>query len=487
LFTVVSSINLTLPDVKTQKLGSADIAWLRMEDPTNPMTIVGLLVFSEPVSIDTIRHLLRERLLIFERFRQKIDMSGDPSWVTDPDFVIEAHVHRAGLPPPGDKEALEEFVGDLMSSPLDLTKAPWQMHLVEDYNGGAVLVARLHHCLGDGIALVHVLLSMADEYFEGFDLSTIPSYGKEKEDLTFVESLVRPVSKTVSGLGRTAGGLLGHAFGIIQKPGKVFDWAKTGMSAAAAASRIALLASDTPTRLKGKVGVLKRVAWSDPIPLADVKSVCVSTGAKVNDVLLSSVAGGLRRYLLAHGDPVADVEIGSVIPVNIRPIERAFDLGNCFGLVFLFLPVGIADPRERLSEVRARMAMIKASAEPAVAFTILQAIGAGPMTLHREVTDLLSSRTSAVMTNVPGPQRQLHMGGYPISGLMFWVPRAGSVGLGVSIISYNGTVRLGVATDARLAPDPQAIVAGLHAEFYELKAAFDGDGPRRPGKKKNQA
>lgn len=473
--------------MKTQKLASADVAWLRMEDPTNPMTIVGMLAFGRPMSIDTIRGLLRERLLIFERFTQKIDFKESPRWVTDPDFVIEAHVHRAGLPPPGDKQTLEEFVGDLMSSPLDLTKPPWQMHLVEDYNGGAVLIGRLHHCIGDGIALVHVLLSMADEYFADFDPSTIPSFGAEPRSQSFLESLVRPVSQTVTGLGRTAGSVLGETFGVIQRPGKLFEWARTGMSAAAAASRIALLASDTPTRLKGQVGVLKRVAWSDPIPLADVKAVCAMTGAKVNDVLLSSVAGGLGRYLLDQGDSVDGVEIGVTIPVNIRPIEHAFDLGNRFGLVFLFLPVGIADPRARLDEVRARMEVIKASAEPAVAFAIIQAIGAGPLALHREVTDLLSSRTTAVMTNVPGPQRLLHMRENPLVNVMAWVPRAGNVGLGVSVISYNGAVRLGVASDARLAPDPQAIIAGLHAEFEELKSSFDGETGSKAGKRKSRS
>jgi diacylglycerol O-acyltransferase / wax synthase len=184
------------------------------------------------------------------------------------------------------------------------------------------------------------------------------------------------------------------------------------------------------------------------------------------------------------GEDVDGVEVGSAIPVNIRPLARAFDLGNKFGLVFLFLPLGIGDARERLREVQQRMEMIKASAEPAVAYAILQAIGAGPALLHREVVDLLSSRTSAVMTNVPGPQEQLHMLGRPLSHLMFWVPRAGTVGLGVSIISYNGTVRLGVATDARLTPDPQAIVRGLHEEFDTLKALSTGDAAAAPGKRK---
>jgi len=457
-----------------QKLGSADAAWLRMETPVNPMTIVGLLVIEQPLGIDALKALLEERLLIFGRFKQKIRIGGSPVWVTDQDFDLDAHVHRVGLPPPGDKPTLEAYVGDLMTAPLDLSKPPWQMHLVEDYEGQEVLVVRLHHTIGDGIGLMHVLLSMADEYFVDFDVSRIPSYGSPVRDPSILETLVAPVGKTISSLGKMAGSVLGGTLGLVQRPGKVFDWAKTSMSVGAAASKIALLAADTPTRFKGEAGVIKKVAWSGPIPLEDIKRVCKSTGAKVNDVLLSSVAGGLRRYLEGQQEPVAEVEIGSAIPVNIRSLSRAFELGNQFGLVFLSLPIGIGDAGERLREIQRRMDQIKASAEPAVAFGILQAIGAGPKALHQTVVDILSSKCSAVVTNVPGPTEQIHFLGKPISHVMFWVPRAGEIGLGVSIISYRGTVRLGVATDARMVPDPQAIITGLHAEFDALKAAFDG-------------
>ncbi len=463
--------------ILAQKLGAADIAWLRMESPRNPMTIVGLMVFREPMAFAGLKDLLEERLLIFSRFRQRINAEGT-TWVTDPAFEVDAHVHRIGLPSPGDQSALEELVGDLMSTPLDLSRPPWQIHHVEDFDGGSVAIVRLHHAIGDGIALVHVLLSMADEYFSDFDPAQIPSYGKPVRDAGLVEQLLRPVGKAVTNVGKVTGEVVGGTLGLVQRPARLFEWAKNGMSVGAAASKIALLAADTETRFKGEVGVSKRVAWSQALPLEDVKAVCRATGAKVNDVLLSSVAGGLRRYFESVGDPVEDVEIGTVIPVNIRPMSRAFELGNHFGIVFLSLPVGIDSAPGRLHEVRRRMEQIKSSAEPAVAFGILQAIGSGPSLLHKQVVDILSAKCSAVMTNVPGPTEELHMGGVPLSHLMFWVPRAGEIGLGVSIISYNGSVRLGVATDARMVPDPQKIIAGLHREFDSLKKAF-GAGSKR--------
>ena len=458
---------------RSQKLGAADVAWLRMESAVNPMTIVGVLGFRERLSVEELKLLTEERLLIFERFRQRVtDFEGTPTWRSDPHFDLDAHVHRAGLPAPGGKAAIEELVSDLMSTPLDLARPPWQFHLVEDFDGGSVLIVRLHHCLGDGIALIHVLISMADENFDPG--RAVPDYGREPHANGLLGSVLKPVGRAINTAGRAVSGTISGGAGIIQRPAKVLDWARQGMSVGAAASKIALLASDSDSRFKRPAGVVKRASWSAPIPLGRVKAIGRGVDAKLNDVLMAAVAGGLRRYFEQHGEPTDGVEVGSVIPVNLRPLESAFDLGNVFGLVFLSLPVGIVDARERLVEIKARMDRIKSSAEPAVAFGILQAIGAGPKLLHEQVVEILSSKVSAVVTNVPGPRERLHLAGNPISRIMFWVPRAGDIGLGVSIISYADEVLLGIATDARMAPDPDALVRGFHDELDALTAEFVG-------------
>lgn len=457
---------------RRQKLGSADVAWLRMESATNPMTIVGLLVFDRPMRARELKRLIEDRFLVFQRFRQCVTgLDGTPAWEDDPHFDLDAHVHRAALPAPGGQEALQELVSDLMSTPLDFSKPPWQFHLVEDYDGGSALIARLHHCIGDGIALIHVLISLADEYFEG---RPVPGYGETAGTEGLIDGLLKPVGKVVTTVGRAAGGLVTGGLGLVRNPGQVLEWTKQGMSVAAATSRILLLSTDSETRFKGEVGVIKRAAWSQPLPLADVKAIGRGAGAKLNDVLLGGLTGALRRYLLAHGEPVEGVEVGTVIPVNLRPMERAFELGNQFGLVFLSLPVGLAEAAERLRAVTQRMDLIKASAEPAVVFAILQAIGSGPEVLHQQVVDIFSSRVSGVVTNVPGPRERLHLGGRAIRRVMFWVPRAGDIGLGVSIISYADEVLVGVGTDARMAPDPEAIVAGFHEELEALRTEFAG-------------
>src|SRR5256885_2611606 len=146
-------------------LAPTDAAWLRMEDPTNLMMVTGVLLFDGRVRQDRLRAVVEERLLAFRRFRQRVADPpfgiGLPSWVDDDRFDLDAHLHRVALPEPADKAALETYVSDLMSTPLDSSKPLWQMHLVE-HAAGSALVTRVHHAIADGIALVQVLLPLTD-------------------------------------------------------------------------------------------------------------------------------------------------------------------------------------------------------------------------------------------------------------------------------------------------------------------------------------
>jgi hypothetical protein len=156
----------------------------------------------------------------------------------------------------------------------------------------------------------------------------------------------------------------------------------------------------------------------------------------------------------------------------VRPLERAHELGNSFGLVFLLLPVSLAEPVERLAELKRRMDAIKGSAEPAVTYGILQSIGRAPGWAHRMVVKMFSEKASAVMTNVPGPAEQVHLMSVPIETLMFWVPQAGDIGLGLSILSTNGVVRVGVCSDAATVPHPGELAAAFEAEFAALAERY---------------
>ncbi|GIW01426.1 wax ester/triacylglycerol synthase family O-acyltransferase [Roseiflexus sp.] len=454
---------------RTEAFSSADTAWLRMEDPTNLMMITGVLMFDEPLDVARLHRVIEERLLVFDRFRMRVKPGRSPNalpeWEIDPYFNLHAHIHRIALPAPGGKRELQALVSDLMSTPLDFSKPLWHFHIVENYNGGSAALCRLHHAIADGIALVQVLLSLTDEQR---DVPPAVGIGHGERNNNPVEAFLLPVVRSLSNALTSVGALVNESRELLEDPTRVIDAARTGVSGVQALNKLLFMPADPPTLFKGTLGVQKRAAWSDPIPLDEVRRVGSMFRCTINDVLLNAVAGALRRYLVSRGAIVDGLNIRAVVPVNLRPPGPITRLGNHFSLVFLDLPVGIEDPFDRLLELKRRMESIKGSPEAAIAFGILNTIGVMPQQMAELVVDIFGSKATAVMTNVPGPRQRIYLAGSPIRQIMFWVPQAGRLGLGVSIFSYAGDVLIGIAVDAGLVPDPDTIVEAFHTEFRDL-------------------
>jgi hypothetical protein len=166
--------------------------------------------------------------------------------------------------------------------------------------------------------------------------------------------------------------------------------------------------------------------------------------------------------------------IRALVPVNLRPLDKAGELGNQFGLVFLDLPIGIENPVERLYAVRANMSALKASWQPVLALGLLAAMGSGPKILQDQLLLALARNATAVMTNVPGPQMPLYLAGARIDSLLVWVPQSGNIGMGVSILSYGGQVQFGMIADRGLCPDPVRISERFGPEFERLRNLVPG-------------
>jgi diacylglycerol O-acyltransferase len=451
---------------------NVDTAWLRMEDPTNLMMITGVMIFGAPMDLDRLKATIQHRLLRFDRFRQHVVAPrlpfGGYHWKDDPRFDLHQHVHLITLPQPGDQAALQALVSELMSTPLDLSRPLWEIHLVERYGDGCALIARLHHCIADGIALVRVLLSLTDTDPD-LPWPSPPSVDETRRAPRPLGALFRPAHLALRTTTRLTETLLQESQEIIDDPSHLADLARLGASGATAFGRLVLRWPDPKTIFKGELGVPKRAAWSAPLPLSEVKSVGRAAGGTINDVLLTAVSGALRRYLQSRGEPVDGLNVRAVVPVNLRPMEDELTLGNKFGLVFLSLPVGIGDPFERLFELKRRMDELKDTPEAMVAFGILNAIGMSPSRIQDIVVNIFGTKGTAVMTNVPGPKQTIYLAGAPLETIMFWVPQSGRLGMGVSILSYAGKVWLGVATDQGLVPDPETIIAEFHAEFEHLR------------------
>jgi len=414
------------------------------------------MVFGAPLDFERLKQILMVRLLCFARFRQRVVEPmlpwKPPRWKDDPDFDLGYHLQKASLPPPGDQDSLQEMVSLLAGTPLDLARPLWQVYYVENFGPGSALVWRVHHSLADGVALMHVLLSLAD---------LDPDGPLERAGCADAER---------GGRTRTPGGLVRKGLALLTNPPSSADMTRWGRDAAAAVQELMLSPADTDTILRNGRGEAKRVAWSGPIPLTDIKIAGNHLSGTVNDVLLASVAGALRRYLQDRGQSLSDVRLRALVPISLRPSGTESELGNRIGIVLLPMPVDVAGPLDRFRELKRRMDEFKDTLEAPIVYTAMNTFGRAPSGVVSPLVDHLCSRATVVVTNVKGPQEQLYLAGVPLEEFMFWIPRFGGIGLGVGIVSYNGQVRVGIISDRDVVPDPEAVSTAFHQEFDALLA-----------------
>ena len=454
-------------------MSSVDTAWLRMDTPTNLMMIVGVLMFSSPVDFARLKRTLEFRLLHYRRFRQRVvhDASGT-WWELDENFDIDSHVIRVALPGKAGKRELETYVAGQISQGLDRGKPLWQFQLVENYHGGAAVLARFHHCIADGIALIGVMNSLTDVKRDAPEVGAAAPWVDDADEVgdgdDFWQRIFAPLGDMLAKAIRLSGKAGVSSLHLLANPELVFDYARFAAAIAGELAVLATMPEDSATRFKGKTGVAKCVAWAEPMPLGEIKAIGKVLDCSVNDILLSCVCGALRQYLVDKGDEVEDMEIRAFVPVNLRSAGDEHQLGNRFGLVALLLPVGIEHPFMRLYEVRRRMLELKGSYQALAAMGILAVVGTCPQPVQQQVLSILSDKGTAVMTNVPGPQQPLYLAGSRLAQQMVWVPQSGNVGMGVSILSYNDGVQFGLMTDKKFVPDPDFIVNRFAPEFEKL-------------------
>jgi diacylglycerol O-acyltransferase / wax synthase len=471
----------------SEQFANVDAAWLHMEQPTNMATITGVMIFDRPIDIRRLEATVEHRMLKFDRLRQRVREPafgiGLPRWEMDPFFDRDAHLHRIALPAPGGMRALQALVSDLMSTPLDFSKPLWQMHLIENVNQGCAIVLRIHHCIGDGVALVKVLLDMTDKEADAPWPGSEPAPEAPARSVAPWQPLGPLFTPAVSAVGNTvatAGELVSEGMDYLIHPSRFVNVAKLGLAGVLAAGKLGLSLPDRQTLFRGTCGVTKRAVWCEPVKLNRIKAIGKAMGSTVNDVLLAAVSGALRRYMVEAGEQIDPrLSIRAMVPVSIRRPHEIDQLNNRFGLVLLSLPIGIEDPLERLLVLKRRMDTIKGTPEAAVAFGILGIMGLTPIQIEKLILDFFVAKSTAVMTNVPGPRQVLYYAGAPMRQMIFWVPTPGHLGLGLSIFSYAGEVSVGFATDCCLVPDPEKLVDGFHAELAEMERWIVSAAPTR--------
>ena len=404
-----------------------------------------------------------------ERFRQRVVETGfpvpTPHWEDDPLFNIDDHIHHVALPEPCDQRALMDFLSDLASTPLDYKRPLWQVHVVDRVNGGSAVALRFHHCIGDGTAMMAVAQRLFDTEPDAPPDREIPPTPPPKAGL--FDRVVRPVQQS----GQLVSDIIQGGLDLVMHPSHALALPQLAARSAGVAISTLLKWPDPASPLKGKLGLAKRVAWSEPVALDDVKEIGRLAGAKVNDVLVAAMAGALRHYMQERNAAVDGMTIRAVVPVDLRPPERAMELGNHFGLTFLDMPVGISGPLARLQATKSKMDTIKQSPEAFVFMNIIGFFGLTPKPIEDLALVIFGSKATLVFTNVAGPRATLYFAGATVERLIFWVPHPADLGMGVAIFSYNNLVTVGVVTDAGLVPDPEKIAVEFDREFARLLAA----------------
>lgn len=460
------------------RLSPLDVSFLYMETPTTAMHVGGVAVFEPPdegFDYDRLVDLISQRIALVPRYRQKVRFIpghiANPVWVDDEDFDVTYHVRRSALPKPGTDAQLRELVGRLQSRQLDRSRPLWEIYLVEGLAGGRVgIITKTHHAMVDGVSAVDigtVILDLTPEPRE------VPADDWKAHREPGAAALV-----------------VGAVTDLVKRPTQAIDTARAavvdvrataGKAATVAGGMLSSVASmarpapDSP--LNVRIGEQRRFAMART-DLDDYKRVRKAHGGTVNDVVLTTVAGALRSWLLTRGEAVKPTTtVRAMVPVSVRSDGQEGQLGNRVSSYFVDLPVGEGNPVMRLHQVSFAMRGHKESGQSVGADALVQLSGFAPPTLHSLGARVASGFTrrlfNLVVTNVPGPQFPLYAAGARMLEMYPVVPLAKGQAVSVGLTSYDGGVYYGLNADRDAMPDIDVLAGLIEESLAELVGTVD--------------
>jgi WS/DGAT/MGAT family acyltransferase len=422
-----------------------DYCWFRMDGPSNLMVINSVLMFEGALDFDTLRGTIAQRLPNYARFTQRVCVSkgGLPllakaRWVDDADFDIARHVAFDASAPSLTDSELHDLLGRHALLPLAKDRPLWHMQIFVRAGGGFAILFRLHHCITDGLGLVHVMKHLTDESMDHDGQASLewhPAHAKPQ----------------------------GQAL-LCKRVHRLLFWTRISAQLA----RLALLIPDRRSSLKRPLSSEKCLLQLPAMQLDLVRGIAKSMQATVNDVWVAAVAGALRAYLQERGEPAAKRSLRAAVTFNLRNKGDAFLLGNHFGLVAMDLPSDRARPLDRLALASARMNAIKASHQPHATMFFLSLSGYLPARLQTVLLKLFTSKGSVVLTNVEGPPQPRYLAGSLLQDAICWVPQAGTMGVGFALMSYAGQVQISMFADRNQVADPQRLIDLVGEAFAQL-------------------
>jgi diacylglycerol O-acyltransferase len=465
-----------MPRYSYDRLTALDNSFLVLETPNAYMHVGSTLILEAGpfarkdggIDAEGIKKKIESLLHLIPRYRQKLQWAplvSHPVWVDEPHFNIDYHIRHTGLPRPGTMEQLMRLSARIMQQHLDRRRPLWEMWIAEglEENRFAV-ISKVHHCMIDGISgvdLLNVLMS-PDPHHDTYETPAyIPRPTPSRPEL-----IAREIARWASLPLRAASGV-----GTL-----VNEAADVRRSAATTARAVAEMLGTSlrpapATPINGEIGPHRRVDWLS-MDLGAIKRVRGALGGSLNDVVLTLVTGAVRRFFERRQVDPARIGFRIMAPVSVRGENERGQLGNRVSAWLIDLPIAEPDPLRQLRAISERTAELKESKSALGAEVLTQAAEWTPSTLlalgARNVTRLLPF--NMVVTNVPGPQVPMYLFGARMLETYPHVPLTDGLGLGIALLSYDGTLYWGLNADYELLPDLPVFTAAIQSSFDHVQA-----------------
>jgi diacylglycerol O-acyltransferase / wax synthase len=463
------------------RLSILDHFFLSTEGPSTPMHIAVTLVFEsgplarKPGEIDlrALRTHVASRLHRAPRFRQHLSrtpLEGRMFWVDDTRFQLDRHVRPLRLPAGGGEKALKGAVAEILSQPLDHARPLWELWVVDGWsNERFAVVIKIHHCLADGVGALELLCTLLSPSADD-PASDAPRW-RPRRSPGLLDLLQEEVSDLAQ-LGADAAGILGAA---LLAPTATADRIQRGAQALIEGATSVLWPAQL-TPINREVGPERRFEWLS-IPLAELRLIKRRFGGTLNDIVLATVTGALRRYLPRRGMRFDRGEIRAAVPVSMRDLQSSS--GNQVSVWLLPLPVDETDPQARLGRIQAATAGLKEGGNARELHSVLRLAEALGPTLAGAGAYFLRQHLpfNVIVTNVPGPQFPLYLSGARLAAVYPSVPLFENQGLGIALLSYDGMAFWGFLADPEIVPDLEEVVYAVAVSFCELLAHAAGEAP----------
>lgn len=420
-------------------LTAADHAWFRHQDPANPMASLAVLFFARTLEIDSLKSLVEDRLMSYERFRQRVQPSrlplARPRWHEGDDFALDHHLFRASLSPPGGEQDLETLLARLLSEPMPTDQPLWQLHLIEGIDGGSALAVKIHQSLADGTSAARIILGLGTTE-PGQQPVEVAHQGLETQVST--ERVVEANSQP----GATVRSLC----------------------------RLISRRSDSDSTLTGIPTGRRVVAWSQGFPLIRLRSFAARLATTETELLLAAVTAALRHELLRLDLVPESILLRSVIPSDLRSPDDAL-LGSRFALAVLRLPVGRTSVRSRLRRLRQKLEEFASAPDSLLTFQVPGDSGFRMSEMEDHILRQLAKKTTLLLSFAPRPEEPVYFCGHKLEHWLYWPAQAGPQRLCLGLSSTCDQLRLGVSVDADSDADPHRLAIAFDQALAEIATA----------------